>query len=121
MLGRPVSTFARYWRPMQEHLRPLAPTRPQHPPPGGAVDCHAHIFGPLERFPVAEERSYDAVELPAERYLEMLDAIGLAGGVVVTASAYGTDNRALTHALTAFPGRLRARDIWCFARATNSL
>jgi hypothetical protein len=29
----------------------------------------------------------------------MLDALGLAGGVVVTASAYSTDNRALTHAL----------------------
>jgi predicted TIM-barrel fold metal-dependent hydrolase len=37
----------------------------------------------------------------------MLDALGLAGGVVVTASAYGTDNRALTHALTSLPGRLR--------------
>jgi predicted TIM-barrel fold metal-dependent hydrolase len=92
---------------MQEHLRPLAPTRPQNRPPAGAVDCHAHIFGPLDRFPVGEDRSYDAVELPAERYLETLDALGLAGGVVVTASAYGTDNRALTHALSAFSARLR--------------
>jgi len=89
------------------HLQPLSPTRPSRPPPRGAIDCHAHIFGPLERFPAAAGRSYDVFELPAERYLELLDGIGFARGVLVTASAYGADNRALLHALAAHPARLR--------------
>jgi len=93
--------------PETVHLPPLPPTRPRRTPPAGAIDSHAHVFGPLERFPVREERSYDVFELPAERYLEMLDAIGFARGVLVTASAYGSDNRALTFALTAEPDRLR--------------
>jgi predicted TIM-barrel fold metal-dependent hydrolase len=37
----------------------------------------------------------------------MLDAIGFARGVLVTASAYGTDNRAMLHALRTSPERLR--------------
>ena len=89
------------------YLPPAEPTTPRHRPPAGAVDCHAHVFGPLARFPVAEDRSYDAFELPAERYIAMLDTLGIARGVVVTASAYGTDNRALAHSLAAYPERLR--------------
>jgi predicted TIM-barrel fold metal-dependent hydrolase len=93
--------------PKPVHLPPRIPTRPRRAPPPGAVDSHAHVFGPLERFPVRDERSYGVFELPAERYLEMLDAIGFARGVLVTASAYGTDNRALSHALREHPERLR--------------
>jgi len=89
------------------HLLPLRPTFPSRTPPRGAVDSHAHVFGPLDRFPVAAGRSYDVFELPAERYLELLDGIGFARGVLVTASAYGADNRALVHALSAYPARLR--------------
>jgi len=88
-------------------LPPRTPTRPRRSPPPGAIDCHAHVFGPLDRFPVSVDRSYDVFELAAERYLEMLDGIGFARGVLVTASAYGTDNRALIHALSAYPERLR--------------
>jgi 2-pyrone-4,6-dicarboxylate lactonase len=90
-----------------EHLPPLMPTAPSRTPPPGGVDSHAHVFGPLDRFPVGEGASYEVFDLPAERYLEQLDAVGLAGGVLVTPSAYGTDNRALTHALATQPERLR--------------
>lgn len=93
--------------PLPVHLPPRTPTRPRITPPAGAIDSHAHIFGPLDRFPVSEDRSYDVFELPAERYLELLDGIGFARGVLVTASAYGTDNRALCHALSGHPDRLR--------------
>ena len=93
--------------PEPVYLPPLPPTRPRRMAPPGATDCHAHVFGPLERFPVSGERSYDVFELPAEHYLAMLDAIGFARGVLVTASAYGTDNRALCHALGEHPSLLR--------------
>src|SRR5689334_11135617 len=76
-------------------------------PPGGACDCHAHVFGPYARFPLAAERSYTPPEAPVEAFLAHLDALGFARGVLVTASAQGTDNRAILDAMRRYPGRLR--------------
>lgn len=54
-------------------------------------DCHAHVFGPYDRFPLAPERSYTPPEAPLEAYLGMLHRLGLARGVLVHPSAYGDD------------------------------
>ena len=81
--------------------------RPRTPLPPGAVDCHAHVFGPLDRFPLADNRLYTPPELPVERYLAMLDEIGMAHGVLVQPAAHGTDNGALLHALEHASARLR--------------
>ncbi len=89
-------------------MLPIIPSRaPRKPVPANACDAHAHVFGPYDQYPPAADRSYDSPELPAAAYLDMLDAIGFARGVLVTASAYGTDNRAMLHALRASPVRLR--------------
>jgi predicted TIM-barrel fold metal-dependent hydrolase len=89
-------------------MHPITPPRaPRIPVPANACDAHAHVFGPYEQYPLASDRTYDSPELPAAAYLGMLDAIGFARGVLVTASAYGTDNRAMLHALRASPARLR--------------
>lgn len=82
-------------------------SRPKSPMPLGATDCHAHVFGPFDRFPLAAERSYTPDELPGRRYLSMLDQIGFARGVVVTATAYGSNNGAMLDALKLAPERLR--------------
>ena len=37
-------------------------------------DCHAHLFGPYERYPLAADRSYTPPEAPAAHYLALLDA-----------------------------------------------
>ncbi|MXP65023.1 amidohydrolase [Roseomonas sp. M0104] len=76
------------------------------PPPGG-WDCHAHIFGPSDRFPYAEGRGYTPPDAPPAHFLRHLDALGLARGVVVQANAHGLDNRAMLAALAAAPERLR--------------
>lgn len=34
----------------------------------GHWNCHAHLFGPYDRFPLAAERSYTPAEAPAEPY-----------------------------------------------------
>lgn len=86
---------------------PDPPKRPDLAPPRGACDCHAHVIGPLDVFPLAQGRIYSAANLPVDAYLRMLDRIGFDRGVVVTASAYGTDNRATMHALQQAGGRLR--------------
>jgi 2-pyrone-4,6-dicarboxylate lactonase len=78
-----------------------------HPAPPGAVDSHAHIFGPLSRFPYVMPRSYTPPEAPLAAYLAMLDAIGVEHGVLVQPSVYGTDNGCLLDGLAQAKGRLR--------------
>ncbi len=75
--------------------------------PPGSCDCHAHVFGPYARHPLAEDRSYTPAEFPASAYAAHLDRFGLAYGVLVTGSACGTDNGAVLEALRRHPGRLR--------------
>ena len=86
---------------------PRAVTRPKVPPPPGACDTHAHVFGPVDRFPYAEDRSYTPPDAPLAKYLAMLDAIGFAHGVLVQGSAHGRDNSAMLDALKREPNRLR--------------
>lgn len=76
-------------------------------PPPGACDSHAHVFGPYARHRLAEDRSYTPAEHPADDFIAHLDRLGLARGVLVTASAYGTDNGAVLEALQRYPDRLR--------------
>lgn len=84
------------------------PSRPASPPPLGAVDCHAHIFGPGERFPYTDGRGYTPPDAPLEKYIAMLDALGFARGVCVQGNAHGFDNRAILDAVSRAPDRLRA-------------
>ena len=66
-------------------------------------DCHAHLFGPYERFPLAADRSYTPPEAVEAQYLALLARLGLANGVLVHPSAYGDDHSLLLHALAAQP------------------
>lgn len=70
-----------------------------HAPAGW--DCHAHLFGPYHRFPLAPERSYTPPEAVAPQYLALLAHLGLGHGVLVHPSAYGEDHSLLLHALAA--------------------
>ena len=80
--------------------------RPQLPLPAGAWDCHAHVFGPFDAYPLLPERRYDPPLAPANAYLQMLDAMGFERGVLVHASASGYDNRCTHDALRAARGRV---------------
>jgi 2-pyrone-4,6-dicarboxylate lactonase len=75
--------------------------------PAGACDCHAHIFGTIDRYPLAQERSYQVREASMREYLSVLGAIGFSRGVLVQPSAYGTDNRCLLDQLLSYPDRFR--------------
>lgn len=84
---------------------PGGPTRYAVPP--GAVDTHAHVIGLPPAYPFVAERSYTPPEAPAARYLAMLDATGMAHGVLVQVSVHGTDNRLMVETLKANRKRLR--------------
>ena len=86
---------------------PLEPSRPRVPPPPNACDTHAHVFGPADQFPYADDRSYTPPDAPCEKYLAMLDTVGFDRGVLVQGSAHGRDNSAMLDALSHHRDRLR--------------
>lgn len=75
--------------------------------PRGGVDCHAHVFTrTLPRVPDARYApTHDAT---VAEYLRLLDAHGLASGVLVQPSFLGTDNSYLLRGVATAPDRLRA-------------
>jgi predicted TIM-barrel fold metal-dependent hydrolase len=77
----------------------------------GAIDTHAHILDP-HRFPYSADAAYrpSGQEIaPVERFLAVLDAHGIAGGVVVQpTSGYLFENAVTLDAVTRAAGRLRA-------------
>lgn len=75
--------------------------------PPGAVDTHAHVIGLPPDYPLVEGRSYTPTAATPQAYLHMLDATGMAHGVLVQVSVHGTDNRLMLQTLKAQPKRLR--------------
>lgn len=66
-------------------------------------DCHAHLFGPYDRYPLSADRSYTPPEAPASAYLALLARLGLSHGVLVHPSAYGDQHALVFDALAACP------------------
>jgi predicted TIM-barrel fold metal-dependent hydrolase len=84
-------------------------SRPSWRAPPGATDCHCHVFGPYDRYPLSPGRSYTPPEASVAQYLEVLGTIGLSRTVIVQPSVYGTDNAVTLDAVDAIgPHRARA-------------
>lgn len=87
---------------------PLAtPSRPRHALPAGACDTHCHVFGPADRFPYAEGRSYTPPDAPYARMAALHAHLGVQRAVVVQANCHGGDHAALLDALAQSQGRYR--------------
>ncbi|WP_197424789.1 amidohydrolase [Bordetella sp. N] len=67
--------------------------------PPGACDCHVHIFGPFDRYPLAADRVFMPGVASTDDLLALHAALGVDRVVVVQASPQGTDNRCMTDAL----------------------
>lgn len=76
-----------------------APRTPSFTAPAGAVDCHAHVFGPQSRYPYHPDRTYTPPDASLEAYLALHRTLGIARGVLVQPSVYGLDNAATRDAL----------------------
>jgi len=83
------------------------PGKPRLVIPAGSADCHAHIFGPQDRYPYTPNRSYTPPEASIEAYRRMLAALGFEHGVIVQPSVYGIDNRCTRDAVAASGGKWR--------------
>lgn len=73
-----------------------------------SCDCHFHIFGPYDAFPLDPGRHYDPPAALIPQYRRVADALGIGRMVIVQPSVYGTDNRATLDAARQF-GLDRAR------------
>jgi predicted TIM-barrel fold metal-dependent hydrolase len=76
-------------------------------PPSGAFDCHTHVFGPFDRFPLADDRAYTPGPAGVAQLRTQLDALGVEHVVLVQPSPYGSDNSCLVDALSQLGPRAR--------------
>ena len=72
-----------------------------------AWDCHMHIFGPFDRFPVAKTGPYALPDADRHRHAGTLAALGFRHALLIQPSPYGTDHRAMLDALDHGEGRFR--------------
>src|SRR3984893_4310819 len=75
-------------------LPPRAVTSAPHwQAPANSTDCHFHINGPYDRYPLSPGRSYTPPEAAVPDYQAMARTIGIGRMVIVQPSTFGTDNR----------------------------
>lgn len=84
--------------------------QPKQQAPALTCDCHFHIFGPYDRFPLSASRTYHPPPALVPEYLAMAEALGIQRMVVVQASVSGTDNAVTLDAVRQF-GQHRARAV----------
>ena len=85
-------------------------SKPHWQPPANSTDCHMHIFGPYDRYPLSPGRGYTPPEASVADYQAMCAAIGVSRTVIVQPSVYGTDNAVTLDAVAAL-GADRARAV----------
>lgn len=71
-------------------------------------DCHTHIFGPYDQYPLADGRTYSPPPASTTDLLAHLDTVGLPNVVLVQPNSHGTDTRAMMSALATLGNRARA-------------
>ncbi len=99
MVHLPPGTYDSMTIPVCEGAQPVT-RKPAWSLPGGAVDCHFHIFGPNAAYPLAPERSYTPPEAPLGHYEQLCATIGIERAVIVQPSPYGFDNSRTLRAMT---------------------
>lgn len=82
------------------------PARPKLEAPPGAIDCHAHVFGPERKYAYSPARGYTPPDASLDTYLKVLDVLGIERAVLTQPSVYGTDNSAMLDAMARHPGRI---------------
>ena len=94
-------------------MRPVQPPnpntrKPKLVAPPGACDCHLHVYGPFDRYPLVAERNYDPdPHSTLDDYLKVHRALGLERAVIVTGSGNGTNNQITLDALQRMKGSFK--------------
>jgi len=75
--------------------------------PPGSCDTHVHIWGPFDRFPLAEGAPYTPPERNKHDLLALHRRLGVERAVIVQTTVYKADNRAMLDAIADDPARYR--------------
>jgi 2-pyrone-4,6-dicarboxylate lactonase len=81
--------------------------KPRFKLPVGSCDAHCHVFGPGDKFPYAANRRYTPEDAPKEMLRALHMHLGIERTVIVQASCYGSDNRAMLDAIADDPKNIR--------------
>jgi len=84
-----------------------APRVPSFKAPPLTCDTHCHVFGPIDRYPYAASRPYTPPEAPFDACRALHKRLGVSRAVIVNATPYGRDNRAMIDAIAASGGQYR--------------
>lgn len=76
-------------------------------PPAGACDSQIHVYGDPSKFPVRQGTAYYPPDATFDDALRMHQRLGIARGLIVQATCYGTDHRLVVDALARGQGRYR--------------
>lgn len=71
-------------------------------------DCHFHVFGPADRYPLVPTSGYVPPVLSIEDHRAKFGPLGVRRWVLVQPSCYGADNRCMMEALATLGDRGRA-------------
>lgn len=74
------------------------------PAPSQRCDCHVHVVGPQDPYPMVVDRPYTPGPAPHEQLLAHMARVGLGRVLIVQPSFYGTDNRCLLDSLRRLQG-----------------
>jgi len=85
----------------------VTPTAPCFAVPKGACDCHVHIFGPDEAFPLSPKRLYTPGPASIDDLRALHRALHIDRAVVVHPSPYGADNTCTVDAVRKLGARAR--------------
>src|SRR3954470_21182620 len=75
------------------------PRKPRFAMPRNACDTHAHICGPIVKYPYSDKRVYTPADALLAAYRHMLGTLGVERMVLVQPSVYGTDNSVMLEAM----------------------
>ena len=75
--------------------------------PAGACDCHVHVFGDPQRFPLVPNRAVHARAASVAELRALLNTLHLDRVVLVQPSVYGTDNSCQIDAIRELGARAR--------------
>lgn len=68
---------------------PNPPSPPSYPLPPGTTDCHVHVVGPFDKYPLAARRAYTPPESTLSDLKHYLEVVGIDRVVVVHATVAG--------------------------------
>lgn len=85
-----------------------SPRKPRLALPRGATDCHFHVYGPAERYPMRANRDHTTPDASPRSARYLFETLGVERAVIVQPSVYGTDNRRQLDAMAEIGLEMRA-------------